>query len=369
MRVLRQYFVFFICALVLAGLGFALYWQWFSDKKVPTTNLNPVLHRDGSSVFEPVLPTTEISLPRDFHFHPQFQHENWHYLATLHDQHGQQYTVQWNYFRIATDERVTYGWNSPQLYIASVVVTDSEQAYQDLRLARGGIGQGGMISEPFQIWLDNWKWVGDGMSPFPGKLDVTTEQFALNLQTKPNGPFVLNGEQGYQVKHQDGVLAAYSVSAPFLDVMGTLDLNGQPIAVHGQAWLQKEWGSGLLVDEHNGWDWFALHLENGNALSVSQYRDDNGAPFRFGTLTFANGKTVTLDSNQITLKPLTQTTLANGRTVPLQWRISVPAYDIQLITQVNQRNMWLPFMLPYWEGPIHTIGAQKAKGFMQLTGY
>ena len=49
--------------------------------------------------------------------------------------------------------------------------------------------------------------------------------------------------------------------------------------------------------------------------------------------------------------------------------INVPQHDINLTTRIKRRDMWLPFVIPYWEGTIMASGSHEATGFMQLTGY
>lgn len=139
--------------------------------------------------------------------------------------------------------------------------------------------------------------------------------------------------------------------------------------VSGNAWLHKEWGSGLLGEGQQGWDWFVFNLDDGAALSVSRYRNNHQMPYVFGTLATRSGKVYQLSESDIDIKPLPNSTLLNGRRMPLQWIINVPKYEINLTTRIQRRDMWLPFVIPYWEGPIMASGSHEASGFMQLTGY
>jgi len=105
-----------------ALLSIWAYYSYFVDVGEKGVNeVNSVLVSEHFNVFEPVLPDRTVSLPRDFQFHPEFQHEWWHYFASLKGKDGKKYSVQWSFFRIATDERETPGWQSPQIYISNVV--------------------------------------------------------------------------------------------------------------------------------------------------------------------------------------------------------------------------------------------------------
>lgn len=351
-------------------VGIWAYYSYFAEVGDKGMNeVNSVLVSEQFKVFEPVLPDRTVSLPQDFQFHPEYQHEWWHYFATLEDATGKDYSVQWSFFRIATDERETRGWQSPQIYISNVVITSATQVWKEQRLARGGIGQAGMTNRPFRIWIDNWNWRALGATPFPGRLSVETDTFGLELDSVTKGPYVLNGENGYQKKHDLLPIASYNFSAPFLALGGTLKLDGAEIEVSGTAWLHKEWGSGLLGEGQQGWDWFVFNLDDGSALSVSRYRNSEQMPYVFGTLATRSGKVYQLSDSDIDIKPLPNSTLLNGRRMPLQWIVNVPKYEINLTTRIQRRDMWLPFVIPYWEGPIMASGSHEATGFMQLTGY
>ena len=151
-----------------------------------------------------------VVLPRDFSFHPDFQHEWWHYFASLIGEDGKKYSVQWSFFRIATDEREASGWQSPQIYISNVVISSESKVWKEQRLARGGIGQAGMTNRPFRIWIDNWNWRSLGNTPFPSRLQVKTDTFSLELDTVAKGPYVFNDEHGYQKKHDLLPVASYN---------------------------------------------------------------------------------------------------------------------------------------------------------------
>ncbi|MGF1756189.1 carotenoid 1,2-hydratase [Vibrio makurazakiensis] len=355
---------------LLALIGWGFYYSFIKDVGNKGVNeVSAILISENKQVFEPVLPDRTISLPNDFQFHPDFQHEWWHYFASVKSESGEIYSIQWSFFRIATDERETSGWQSPQLYIANVVISSKSGVWKDQRLARGGIGQAGMSNKPFRIWIDNWSWRSLSSTPFPGQLSASTEKFELALNTYAKGPYVFNGDKGYQQKHDLLPVASYNFSAPFLAVSGSIKLDGKLIPVSGNAWLHKEWGSGLLGEGQQGWDWFIFNLDDGRSLSINRYRHNQQLPYVFGTLATRSGKVIQLTEKDISITPLQNSTLMNGRRLPLQWIINVKEYDINLTTRIVRRDMWLPFVIPYWEGPINASGSHEATGFMQLTGY
>ncbi len=367
---LKRLLLIVLITAVIAALFGVIRSELLSERASTQDNeISSILARDNKTIFEPVLPNEHVALPEDFKFHPEFQHEWWNYFAKLKDIKGNVYDVQWSYFRVAMDERDTRGWQNPQLYISHIVISHDSHIWKEQRVARGGIGQAGMQNRPFSLWIDNWNWRSLGATPFPGKLVVATDEFSVDLNTRTSGPFVINGDRGFQVKHDLQSIASFSFSAPFLKVKGTLNIEGESIDVSGSAWTQKEWGSGLIGEGQQGWDWFVFNLDDGRALAVSRYRHHSQTPHIFGTLSTRTGKVLNLSEKEIAIEPAHVTRLSNEKRVPLQWRIKVPSHGIELTTQVTNSNMWLPFVIPYWEGPIRATGTNEAWGFMQLTGY
>ncbi|NVD06769.1 carotenoid 1,2-hydratase [Vibrio sp. JPW-9-11-11] len=341
-----------------------------TDRDANPDGLGEVMRTNTHQVFEPVLPDNPVVVPRDFSFQYEFQHGWWHFFANVVDQKGERYAIQWSYFRIANHDTNLKGWLNPQLYIANVVISNQDKVWRDQRVARGGIGQAGMTQKPFKLWIDNWYWRSLGTTPFPGALNVETEQLRLDLQSTTRGPLVVPGERGYVKKHNLLPVASHSITAPFLSVRGEIQLGqGNAIQVQGQAWMSKEWGSGLLAEGQQGWDWLVLNLDNETTLSVNRYRHDMQMPYLFGTLATSNGKTVSLDNDQLTMQPISTQVLKNGKEVPVEWQVLVPDQDINVTVRAVNHDLWLPFVIPYWEGPVTAFGSHQAQGFMQMTGY
>lgn len=201
----------FVVFIALAGVTLYVT-HWAEATATEQSEISDVLKRESKTIFEPVLPDQHVSLPQDFRFHPDYQHEWWNYFAKVQDKNGKVYNVQWSYFRVATDERDTRGWQNPQLFISHIVVSSGSHVWKEQRVARGGIGQAGMTNRPFRLWIDNWNWRALGSTPFPGNLDVATDTFALDLNTTTNGPFVVNGDQASKLNtHFNLLLLSASV--------------------------------------------------------------------------------------------------------------------------------------------------------------
>lgn len=358
-----------VIVLLVLSASLYLYTSISSGWNTNQTPTSQVLRTSKDQVFEPVLPDRPVILPRDFAFQDEFQHGWWHFFANVEDSEGNQYGVQWSYFRVAINDSGLSGWLNPQLYVSHIVISSDKGIWREQRVARGGIGQAGMTVKPFRLWIDNWYWRSLGKTPFPGQLDVSTDTFSVNLKSVTRGPFVIPGDKGYVSKHDLLPIASHNMTAPFLSVRGDLKLGDEErVAVEGQGWMSKEWGSGLLGERQQGWDWFVVHLDD-VTLSVNRSRFEKQMSYSYGTLSSNDGKVISLKDSELDISPLSEAVLSNGKRIPLTWSIQVPTHGINLTTQALNDDVWLPFIIPYGEGPINTTGSHQAVGFMQLTGY
>ncbi len=359
-----------ICLGSLLSFGW-LCWQEIAEPSLASeSGRESVLTRSASQKFQDVQPDTPVILPGDFAFHDNFQHEWWNFFANVADERGRHYGIQWSVLRIANHASSPTGWRNPQLYISYVSISNADSHVDEQRIARGGIGQAGMDNRPFRVWIDNWSWRSLGRTPFPGQLKLGSDGFAIDLSINTTGPLVLPGEQGYVKKDDSLPIATYQFAAPFLSVNGTLRLeNSSEINVKGNAWLSKEWGSGLLSSQQKGWDWFVVHLDENQTLVLYRMRQEKHSPYVMGYLVNREGHYVALNDRQIVLEPLLHHILENGRTIPLEWELRVPQFGVNVRLSPLNSQQWLPFVVPYWQGALETIGSHQSTGFMQLMGY
>lgn len=338
------------------------------DQQPIRSNSVKILTQSQNFVFEPVVKGEEITFPKDHGEHPEYLAEWWYLTANLKTETGKEIAVQWTIFRMATSDEDLSGWKTPQMYMVHAVITTKEKVWAAERFARGGIGQAGVSLNPFHAWLDNWSWDAATSDPFPGRLEFSDDHMSARLNIKQKGAIVLQGDKGYSKKHPLLSIASYYYSVPFLDLDGTITLDGKPYKVSGRGWFDREWSSSMLSAKQQGWDWFAIHLNDGSALMVSQLREEGQRPYFIGSRSWPDGRVVKLDNNQIRMKPM-HFYKVSGISFPLNWLIEVPSQGLKLQTSVVRQDQWLHFIFPYWEGPINVTGTHSGKGFMELTGY
>ncbi len=317
--------------------------------------------------FATVVPNKPIVLPDDFAPHPDFRIEWWYVTANLKAEDGTELGLQWTLFRQATKPGISLqGWSSSEFWMGHAAVTTSTQHLHAEKLARGGTGQAGATAEPTSAWIDDWQFASDGAEGHY-LLSAAATDFSYALQLTQKGPAVRHGQNGYSVKSDAGQ-ASYYFSLPFLDVEGTVSIGGQTFKVAGDAWLDREWSSQPLADNQRGWDWFSLKFDTGARLMVFGLRDETGGVYRSGSWITPEGILEPLDRSDIALTPLSSYQIEDRR-IPTHWRVQVRSKEVDLEVTALNPNSWMNTSIPYWEGPVATIGSHSARGYLEMTGY
>lgn len=184
--------------LLLSGLLVPHFVKELVAKEIDQLHLQAEPKEGNQAVYDPVLPDYTIKYGKDFAEHDGFHNEVWHYRANLKGDDGLDYGVQWTVYRVANGDHKGVGWRNAQIYTAQVVVSTSKHSWLQQRIARGGIGQAGVMMYPFRLWIDDWSWVSNNNFAIASQLNVKTDDFQVSLQNAAYGPFVLNGDKGYK---------------------------------------------------------------------------------------------------------------------------------------------------------------------------
>jgi predicted secreted hydrolase len=318
--------------------------------------------------FIPVTPGATLAFPRDYGAHPGFRTEWWYVTANLHDATGASYGVQWTLFRSATEpgpERE--GWASQIVFMGHAAATSASEHLFAETLARGGVGQAGVVAEPFHAFIDNWAMTAQGEGISRLLLSAAAGQFRYRLQLTSDKEPVAQGDKGYSRKSERGQ-ASYYFSQPFYSVEGELVMRGAPVKVSGRAWMDREWSSQSLAPDQKGWDWFSLHLAGGEKLMLFRLRSLAGRDFLAGTWIGVDGAPQQLEQDDISIDPLTVTRLPVA-TLPTRWRLNVKSHGLTIETKPLNEASWMGTRFAYWEGPISFEGSQRGEGYLEMTGY
>jgi predicted secreted hydrolase len=324
-----------------------------------------------ATTFAQVVPGKVFSFPPDHGPHDGFRIEWWYLTANLKDNQGRTFGVQWTLFRNALKADAQQpGWGNQTIWMGHAAVTSANQHYTAERYARGGVEQAGVNTAPFKAWIDDWTFDSQASIEDPlanMQLHARGQGFSYQLHLTSSQPLVLQGEQGFSQKSEQGQ-ASYYYSQPFFQAKGTVEIDGTTYQVSGPAWLDREWSSQPLTANQTGWDWFSMHLDNGEQLMLYRMRQKNGEPYLTGTWIGADGQTQRLKGQEIQLTPLASSDVA-GHTLPTRWAVKIPGKHIDVTTTALNPNAWMNLRIPYWEGPVQVSGSHSGTGYLEMTGY
>jgi predicted secreted hydrolase len=341
-----------------------------------------VLPLPAAGFAQAVSPRT-FAFPADHGPHAQFRQEWWYVTGNLNGADGARFGFELTFFRFAlappAEARAATlsAWRTRTIYLAHFAVTDVERAqfHATQKLARAALGLSGATAQPFAVWIEDWSLTG-GAEALPWHLHAQQPGYALDLELTAQGAPVLNGIAGLSRKSADPDSSSYYYSVPRLAVQGQLQRDGRTLAVHGSAWLDREWGSGALSAAESGWDWFALQLDDGATLMfyVLRHRDGSRDAYSAGTWVAADGSTRALTAAAVQIDTQAFWRSRHGERYPAAWRLRVPSLALELQVRPVLADQELDTTPRYWEGAVDAVGTRagqplRARGYVELVGY
>ena len=336
-----------------------------------------------------------ISMPRDDGPHGRLT-EWWYYTGHLADASGGRYGFEFVVFRA---ERGAF----PVSWASHLAVTD-ETGGRFLYAQRSQVGPGVDVSpsgddgpvgfafrvvgdEPVSRAPDDPTWEMtrlDGadrlqatMSDAEARTAGSTGASGLDLHVETDRQPVLHDLDGWIDFGTAG--GSYYYSRTRMTAIGTLTLDGEARQVRGTAWFDHQWGDFIAVGG-GGWDWFAVGLEDGTDLTISQVRDRSGAyPLVYGTLVDSAGSVQSLPRESLTVA-VTDRWISprTGADYPAGWTIAIPSrgLDVRLRPTVADQELDTRSTtgVVYWEGSqdVRAMRDGRSLGgeaYVELTGY
>ena len=322
----------------------------------------PVASPVASPVSDAPVP---VAFPRDDGPHDA-RTEWWYYTGHLFAADGHRYGFELVFFK---GQR-----GALEGYAAHFAITDNArgQFHFDQRI----VGASG-VSRPgtgFALTIGDW-----GMRGANGEdaLKATLPGYAIDLRLTSEKPPVLHDGDGY-IAYGDGT-ASYYYSRTRLAITGSLTIDGDPLNVTGEAWMDHQWGNFETYRE-GGWDWFSIQLDDDTELMLYLIRDAAGQVVLVdGSYVDAQGHLTVLEGDDFSTEATgSWTSPATGTTYPSGWRIRFPAKDLTLTLKPSLPNQELDTSettgVTYWEGEVSITGqrgdtAVGGLGYVELTGY
>lgn len=326
--------------------------------------------------------------PRSFVFpddhgpHPEYRNEWWYVTGNLDADDGRHFGFQLTIFRTSltpTAPSLASDWATNQAFMGHFTLTDVDggrfHAFE--RFGRGALGLAGAEVSPLRVWIDGWSMEGTGLLPL--RLRAADGPVAIDLVLSEGKPRVLQGVDGLSRKGPEAGNASYYYAYTRMPARGTVSVEGSPIEVSGNAWLDREWSTSALSAGLVGWDWFALQLDDGWELMVYALRrgDGSASAESAGALIDPEGRRSPLAWGDDVTVAVTERWRSpiDGAEYPARWRVRLPdrGWDLDVRPLVRDQELDLAFR--YWEGAVAVTGDGEGGvgvdglGYVELTGY
>ena len=331
-------------------------------------------------------PPSYFVFPRDHQAHPDYRTEWWYFTGNVFDDAENHYGFELTIFRIALTPETPLRESSfatNEIWMAHLAITDTRRELFQVaeRLSRGASGLAGVSTatgsdgESVIVSVEDFemRFLDDEVT-----LIAQDRDFGIELTLRGLLRIVAQGNNGLDAKGPEPGNASYYFSAPRLAVAGELrSARELPVAVRGSAWLDREWSTSALSPDIEGWDWFALQLDDGRDLMFYRLRRQDGSTSGFsgGSITSAAGSVRRLEADSVVLEVTREwTSAATGVRYPVGWRMAIPeqALDLEISPRLDAQEIDLT--VRYWEGAVTvdgtTAGAPvRGVGYLELAGY
>jgi predicted secreted hydrolase len=343
----------------------------------------PVTLAQASREFRLALPGWEYVFPRDHAAHPDFKTEWWYYTGHLTSDQGEPFSYQLTFFRVGVrqpDPQARSAWALHTLFFAHLALTDirgQKFTFQE-KTGRGALGMSGAATDRYRVWIDAWQ---AELQDDVHHLQAATGELALDLRLTLAKPPVIHGKDGVSQKAAGQGFASHYYSLTRLPTQGRLTYQGRTFQVQGLSWMDHEFSSSQLAPYQIGWDWFSLHLDDGQDLMLYVLRHQDGSPdpFSSGTLVDPRGQARHLELADFTIQVVdTWKSPRSGAAYPAAWKISLPrqGYELELHPTIPNQELVTSqsTQVTYWEGSVRVTGTRhgqplRGQGYVELTGY
>jgi len=373
--------------------------------------LSDVLNSGDTKNFAKVLDERKFSFPRDHGAHPDYRQEWWYFTGNLEAPDGHRYGYELTLFRIALHPfkqpvSANYTsrtgqapkpsglslWRANQIYMAHFAITDvdNDKFYYDEQFSRDAMRLAGAEvnfsekitgeSTQLKLWLNDWDVESVNSSIFPLRLSANTGEFGISLTLNKTKPIVLQGNNGLSVTGEKPGSASYYYSITRMPTQGEIQIGVNNVSVSGNSWFDHQWFSTQLESEQQGWDWFALQLDDGRDLMFYNIKRKDGSLdlHSAGAIIEQDGQYKFLSASDMNIEVIRQWhSDATNVTYPAGWKILIPRETLELqVTPAIDDQELINTAVRYWEGAVKISGKYKnsnrivaGKGYVELVGY
>ena len=346
--------------------------------------------------FAPALSGYEFDFPRDHGAHEEYKTEWWYYTGHLRTDDGRRYGFELTFFRVGIampgtpdcppgskidgqdcPSSATSKWDLHNVALAHFAISDVDgkdfRSYEKLNRASPFTAN----AAAGRLDVFNEAWRATTLPDGSWRIAAVAGKDSLDLVLRTLKPPAIHGENGISVKAAGPGYASHYYSMTRLESEGRI--NGRH--ARGLTWMDHEFGSSQLRENQQGWDWFSIQFDNDAELMLYQIRRSDGTPdvTSSGSLITSDGTVIHLRHDQMQVRPLgSWHSPKSGATYPMGWRVTVPAFRIEVTLQPLLRDQELLTRgstgVTYWEGAVDVSGRFDAvaiggKGYVEMTGY
>lgn len=340
--------------------------------------------RPGADGYLLALPGYQFTFPRDHGTHDGYRTEWWYYTGHLKGASGHRYGFEATFFRVGTVSASTPRqgtWDLRDLGLAHFAITDIDRRtfryYEKMNRWSSFTAQ----ASPDSLNVFNEAWRVATVSGDTYRLEAAEGNDSIELTLRNRKPPAVHGTNGVSVKSIGLGYASHYYSMTRLEVSGTIRSNGKAEACSGLAWMDHEFGSSVLRETQQGWDWFALQFDDTSELMLYQIRNRGGGADETsaGSLIRPDGSVVHLRADQIRISPLGEWhSEQSGAAYPMGWRVTIPMLRLTAEVHEELQNQELltrsSTRVTYWEGAVRASGSiagapLRGQGYVEMTGY
>lgn len=331
----------------------------------------------ADTAFYPPAKPRRLVFPRDHGAHPEFRTE-WWYLTGWLGQGPSAIGFQLTFFRSRTQhapENPSRLAPSQLLFAHAAIAMGQDNVF--MHANRAGRLNGTSLragATDTDVQFEDWflrRVQGSAAETYEGRF--ADKDFSLSFEASTAQKVILRGQDGLSQKGPKSEQASHYYSRAPLRVNGNVQWGKQKKSLEGQAWLDHEWSSQLLMAGAVGWDWLGINLFDGGTLMAFRIRNKQ-----------AESIYDHVDARDREGRP---SKTWDG----LRWQASGSWRSKSLIDYPIPMSLWVgdelyhlvPLMLAqevdarastggfYWEGAVSLMKGERllGRGFLELTGY
>ena len=331
----------------------------------------------GDTPFYPPVKPRRLAFPRDHGAHPEYRTE-WWYLTGWLGQGPSAMGFQLTFFRSRTQhapENPSRLAPSQLLFAHAALAVGQENLF--MHANRAGRLNGTSLrasTADTDVQFEDWhlrRVQGQASETYEGRF--VDKDFSLTFQASTAQKVMLRGRDGFSQKGPQPEQASHYYSRAPLRVQAKAQWGQQKKSLQGQAWLDHEWSSQLLMPGAVGWDWLGINLLDGGSLMAFRIRNQQSESiYDHVDARDREGRPVK------TWEPLRWQASGSWRSkslidypIPMHLVVGTEHYrlvPLMLAQEVDARASTGGF---YWEGAVSLMQGERllGHGFLELTGY